>query len=152
MVERAVWKALKRQGLPEEAFPLVLSLSPFFLGRGGGEGGQGGTFPKELRLKVAEKLPWLSLEIPLEVLGGRPYQASPEEAARGVALLKEGLWPVEVALLFLWEAYAESGLSWEAVASDVLARVGEGFREVLEGARRRILERGLEPKVRRALA
>lgn len=110
--------------------------------------------PKWVRLALAQELPGILVEVPYRLLGGREKDFSPEEEERVLRLLGKGLTPFQIAVLFLWEEYAQNGLPWEALEEAVLARLGEeaAWRLLLEEARERLQARGLAPREKRFLA
>ncbi|GBD41864.1 hypothetical protein HRbin39_01251 [bacterium HR39] len=94
------------------------------------------------------------MEVPYRLLGGREKDFSPGEEERVLRLLGKGLTPFQIAVLLLWEEYAQNGLPWEALEGAVLARLGEeaAWRLLLEEAREKLQAKGLAPREKRFLA
>lgn len=167
MLVEMVLEDIRRRGLPEEARDMLVKLYAYAVA------GKAPVKPRSLReeeerlpekphekvpkwvrLAVARELPGILVEVPYRLLGGREKDFSPEEEERVLRLLGKELTPFQIAVLFLWEEYAESGLPWEALEGAALARLGEeaAWKLLLEEARERLQAKGLAPKEKRFLA
>ena len=160
MLVEMVLEDIRRKGLPEEARDMLVKLYAYAVGGGAPVKPKSlreeeerlpekphEKVPKWVQFAVARELPGILVEVPYRLLGGREKDFSPGEEERVLRLLGKGLTPFQIAVLLLWEEYAQNGLPWEALEGAEAA-----WRLLLEEARERLKAEGLAPKEKRFLA